>query len=122
MPGMFSAKQCLEEFAEACILGSAVFPAAEFEALVPLRRRLEVLTIAPLVAHPVVGRALFRVFEHAVRLADLLEAWLRVVEFAQVRVIFASELAIRPLDIVLRRAARQSQHFVIVFVFHIEGL
>nr|WP_311675225.1 hypothetical protein [Paraburkholderia sp. WP4_3_2] len=88
--GIFFTKQCLAEFADAWTLGTAVVHAAELETFIPPRRRLELLTITPLAAQPFVDGTLFHIPEHSVRLADFIKVRLRVVELAQVRVVFAS--------------------------------
>src|SRR5690606_13362538 len=65
--------------------------------------------------------ALFRVAQHFVRLTDFLEALLGVRFLAHVRVVFAGELAIGTLDLVLRGAALDTEDFVVVAKFHFSG-
>ena len=96
----------------------AALAAAELEAGVPVRRRLELLAGLPVAAHLVVGGALLRVLQDLVGLVDLLEARLGVGHLADVGVVLAGELAVGLLDVVLRRAARDAERLVVVLVLH----
>jgi len=69
-------------------------------------------------AELVVGRALLRVLQHLVRLADLLELGLGVRLLADVRVVLARELAVRLLDLVGARVASNPEHPVVVLELH----
>src|SRR5204863_8274695 len=118
-------EQRLEEIARIEALGTAertsraegpALTAAKLEAGVPVRWRLEILAGLPVAAHLVVRRALLRILEDLVGLVDFLEARLRVRHLADVGVVLASELAVRWLDVVLRRAARRAQCLVVVFL------
>src|SRR6478752_1353031 len=92
--------------------------AAEFEALVPVGRRLKILAVVPLAAQTVIGCAFLRILEDLIGLAQFLETVLPIGLLADVRMIFARELAIRAPDLVLRRGAWQSENLVVVPVFH----
>src|SRR5204862_7306622 len=86
------------------------------EAGVPVRWWLEILAGVPVAAHLSVRRALLRILEDVVGVVDFLEARLRVGDLADVGVVLACELAVRLLDVVLRRAARHAQGLVVVLV------
>src|SRR6266850_1950498 len=88
------------------------------EALVPIGRRTEVLP-RPVRAEAVEGCALFLVLERLVRLGDLLELLLRVRLLRDVGMVFARELAVSLLDILVARAALDAQDLVIVLVLHL---
>jgi len=66
-------EQLLEETAVHAGAGRGVTAAAEFETGVPVRWRTELLPGLPLLAKPIVGRALLGVLEHLVGLASFLE-------------------------------------------------
>src|SRR3569623_1527047 len=114
-----ASEQTLEEVAEVGGDAARETAAAELEARIPIGRRTEVLPGLPIAAELIVGRALLRVFQYLVGLADLFEPGLGVLLLAHVGVVFARELAIAALDLVLRRIAGHAQDFVIVLVFHI---
>src|SRR5581483_961307 len=87
------------------------------EALVPVRRRAEVLARA-VAAEAVVGRALLLVLERLVGFRDLLEALLCVGLLRDVGVVLARELAVGLLDLLVARAALHAQRLVVVLVLH----
>jgi hypothetical protein len=66
----------------------------------------------------IVGGALLGTLEYFVGLADLLEAGFGVLFLADVRVIFASELAVGLLDLRLGGIARQTHDLVVVLKLH----
>jgi hypothetical protein len=121
-----AAEQRLEEIARvevgaerAAAAEAAARPAAaELEAGIPVRRRLELLAGLPVAAHLVVGGPLLRIPQDLVGLVDLLEALLGVGGLAHVRVVLAGELAVGLLDVVLRGRARHAEGVVVVLVFH----
>src|SRR3569832_1834656 len=112
-----ASEQTLEEVAEVGGVAARETAAAELEARIPIGRRTEVLPGLPIAAELIVGRALLRVFQYLVGLADLFKPGLCVLLLAHVGVVFARELAITALDLVLRRIAGHAQDFVIVLVF-----
>src|SRR3569832_2115692 len=114
-----ASEQTLEEVAEVGGVAARETAAAELEARIPIGRRTEVLPGLPIAAELIVGRALLRVFQYLVGLADLFEPGLGVLLLAHVGVVFARELAIAALDLVLRRIAGHAQDFEIVLVIHI---
>ena len=113
-----AAEQRLEEVAVVRAIAGAEIAPAELEAGIPARRRLEVLPGLPLAAHLIVGGALLGILQHLVGLAQLLEARLGIGLLADVRMVLARQLAVGALDLVLRRAARQSEGLVVVLEFH----
>ena len=84
----------------------------------PPRRWTEILACAPVAAKLIVGLALLRVLEDLVSFCNFLEAGLGVGLLADIRMIFASKLAVRTLYLVLRRSFRNTQNVVVVLVFH----
>ena len=91
----------------------------EFEPLVPVRRRPEVLARLPVGAQLVIGGALLRILEHLVGLADLLETRLGVRLLADVGMVFPRQLAVGPLYLVLGGVAAHPHDFVVIFEFHV---
>ena len=86
-------------------------------AVVALLPRL--LVHAPVGAELVVLLALLRIAEDLVRLVDLLELRLgRLVAGVHVGMMLAGELAVRLLDLFLRRALGDAERLVIVLEFH----
>ena len=77
------------------------------------------LRVQKVVAELVGGRPLLRILQDLVSLAELLEACFRVRLAAHVRVVLASQLAVGPLDLVLRGVALDAHHLVVVFVLHV---
>src|SRR5438105_4716370 len=69
-------------------------------------------------AELVVRRALFRILQRFIRLADFLEFLLGVGLFRYVGMVFARELAIRLLDVIIAGAALDAEGRVVVLVFH----
>src|ERR1700722_7817988 len=108
------AEQRLEEVA---VGGVARARAGKLKPRAPIRRWPEILTRMPL-AELIVGGALVGTLEHFVRFADLLEARFGVLFLADVRMIFASELAVGLLDLRLRGIARHAHDLVVVLVLH----
>ena len=111
-------EQALEEIRKAATSGIGRTATGKLEPGIPTRWRPEILAGAPVLAQLVVGRALFRVPEHLVGLTELLEAALGIRLFADIRVIFARQLAVGALDLVLRRFAGHAHHRIVVFVVH----
>src|SRR5690606_25614355 len=109
-------EQTLKKLAEGRAIPGA--GAVELETLIPVRRRPEVLTLAPAAAQLVIGGALFGITEHLVGLTQLLEAQLGVGLLAHVRVVLAGQLAVGPLDLVLAGVTRHPQNLIVVFEFH----
>ena len=66
----------------------------------------------------IVGGALFGTLEYFVGFADFLEAGFGVLFLADVRMIFASELAVGLLDLRLRGIARHTHDLVVVLELH----
>ena len=112
-----SPEQCVKEVAE-LRPGTIGRRAGKLEPCIPVGRRAELLALLPLVAQLIVGGALLRVAEHFVGLTDLLEPGLSRGVFVDVRVELAGELAIGPLDLLLRRIPLQTENLVVVFVLH----
>src|SRR6185312_7807568 len=81
----------LEEIAVVFRTGAIGTGARGFETRVPVGRRAEILPGLVVGSEPVVGRTLFRVAQHLVGLADLLELLLGVVLLADVRRVFARQ-------------------------------
>src|SRR5438270_13254345 len=69
-------------------------------------------------AELVVRRALFRILQRFIRLADFLEFLLGVGLFRYIGMVFARELAIGLLDVVVGGAAFDAEGRVVVLVFH----
>src|SRR6266850_2538268 len=113
------ASECAERLEQVGQVDAAeVLAGVAAEALVPIGRRTEVLP-RPVRAEAVEGCALFLVLERLVRLGDLLELLLRVRLLRDVGMVFARELAVSLLDILVARAALDAQDLVIVFVLHL---
>ena len=89
-----------------------------FSASVPPGWRTEILAGFPVGAELVIGGALFGVFQNLVGFAKLLEACFGIFFLADVGVVFARQLAVRALDVVRRRVARQPHDLVVVLEFH----
>ena len=92
--------------------------AVKLEALIPARRRPKILSRLPVGAELIIGGALFRILEHFIGLAHFLEARFGIGFLAHIRMIFAREFAVGPLDLVLGRIPRNAHDLVIVFEFH----
>jgi hypothetical protein len=88
------------------------------ELLLPPGRRPEFLPLLETRAELVVRRALLRVLQRLVRFGDFLELLLGARFLRHVRVVLSRELAIRGLDLVLRRVAVDAERRVVVLVFH----
>ena len=97
---------------------AAAGAAREFEALAPVRRRPEILSLAPVGTELVVSGALLGVFQDLVRFLQFLEFVLGVFFLADVRVVFACEFPVRALDRVLVGIARDSHDLVVVLEAH----
>src|ERR1700679_3958220 len=109
------AEQRLEKIAVGRIAGTR---AAEFKTSAPIRRRPKILSGGMPLSQLIVGGALLRALEQLVGLADFLAARLGILFLADVRVIFAGELAVRLLDLRLGGVARHTHDLVIVLKFH----
>jgi hypothetical protein len=104
-PAAHAAEDGVEKVAVVKTLGAAeVHAAAIARSLprVPARRWAEVLPGLVVGAQLVVGGALFRVAQHLVGFGDFLEARLGVFFLADVRVVFARQLAVGFFDLVGR--------------------
>ena len=84
------------------------------EELLEARVRRLLLLLTPVGAEAVVALALLGIGQHLVRLAKLLESILRVAVGVDVRVVRASQLAVRAADRVLIRVTRDAEHLVVV--------
>src|SRR5690606_32809758 len=115
-----TAEQRLEKIAEVLGLASVELAPAELEAGVPARRRsaLAVAARLPAPAHLVIGGALLGIVQHLVGLRDLLDACLRILLLAHVRVVLARELAVGALDLVGRGTPFDAEGGVVVLVVH----
>lgn len=71
--------------------------------------------LQPLLSVRVVDLALLLVGEHLIRLRDLLEPLLGARRLVLVRMVFQSQLTVRFLYLVIGRAFRNPQYFVVVF-------
>ncbi len=117
-PGL-AAEHRREEVAEVGLLArTTAAAAAELEAAVPARRRLEVLPALLAPADVVVRGTLFRVAQRFVGLGHFLEARFGVGLLADIGVVFAGELAVGALDLVGRGAALHTEGCVVVLEFH----
>ena len=113
-----AAKHRFEEVAEIALCAAFVTSSTVFKAVVPVRRRPEVLSIIGFLAQSVVGRPLLWILEHLIGFADVLKACFRVSLLVEIRMKFTGELAMSGLDLGLSRRARQAHRFVVVFVLH----
>src|SRR5690606_18970194 len=113
-----ASEQRLEEVAEIARAGARACAAAEMEVLLPVGRRPELLAGAPILPERVVRGALLGIAQDLVGFAQLLEALFGVRLLADVRMVFASETAVRALDLVLRRVPVDAHDLVVVLVFH----
>src|SRR5205085_4338358 len=84
----------------------------------PRRNAARALGLLPVLAVLVVLRALLGVLEDLVGLAELLELLDRARLLVDVRVVLARELAVRPLDLLLRGRPRHPEHRVVVDELH----
>jgi len=66
----------------------------------------------------VIGRPLFRILQHRVGFANILEALLGIRFLTDIRVVLAGEFAIRLLDLILGRVAGQPHDGVVVLELH----
>src|SRR5712691_5935460 len=113
-----AASECAERLEQVGQVDAAeVLAGVAAEALVPVGRRTEVLPGA-VRAEAVEGGALFLVLERLVRLGDLLELLLGVRLLRDVGMVFARELAVGFLDVLVARAALDAENLVIVLVLH----
>ena len=115
------AEQGFEEIAEIAAPGLKATAGtgrapAEVKAAFPSGRGTEILALLPVLAEPVVFLTFFRVFQYLVGFVDFLETLLGVRRLVDVRMIFAGQLAIGPLDILLLGVTVHAQYLVIVFV------
>src|SRR5690606_35174915 len=94
-----------------------VLEAARTEARFPVLRGLEVLT-RPVAAQLVVGGPFLRIGKGLIGLRNFLESLFRVRFLRDVRMVFAGELAVGLLDLVLGRPALDAQGGVVILVFH----
>jgi hypothetical protein len=99
-------------------VAEAVGPAAELEAAVPARRRLERLAALRTLADAVVGGALFLVAQHFVGFVEFLHSRRRIGSLADVRMVLAREAAKRLLDLVVAGRALDTQCLVVVLELH----
>src|SRR3984957_12188289 len=109
------AEQRLEEVAEGRVAPART---TEFEAGIPVRRRAKILARRMPLSQLIVGGALLGTLENLIGFADVLEACFGVLFLADVRMIFASELAIGLLDLRLGGIARHTHDLVVVLVLH----
>ncbi len=111
-------EEALEKVGELRRVGFGVAAAGELEALIPVRRRTEVLALLPVGAELIVGGALLGVFQDLVGLAGVLELGLGAGLLVHVRMKRARHLAVGALDVVLRGVFLDAEDFVVVLVFH----
>ncbi len=117
--GAAAAEQSLEELGESPVAeldANAVAEALLLEEVLEVARARGLFGVAPLRAETVVALALLGIREHLVGLAQLLEAVLRVPLAIEIGVVLARELAVRPADLVLARAAGNAENLVVVLV------
>src|SRR6185437_4782856 len=87
--------------------------------LLPARRRPEVVArVITACAYVVVGRALLLVVQDLVGLTDGLELVLRTGFLVLVRMVFARELAVRRLDLVVAGALFHAEGLVVILKLH----
>ena len=120
-----SAKQRFKEFTLVAFKATAIprVSAAKtrigiFEALVPVWRRGEVLTIFPVRTKAIIGGTFFSVFQNGIGLTDLLKLIFGTSIFINVWMIFASQLAISRFDFRFSSAASYPKRFVVIPKFH----
>ena len=113
-----AAEQRFEEVAEIHSLAGAGIAIAELEAAVPAGRRMELLAAPVALADVVVRGALLRVVQRFVGLRHFLEACLGVGLLADVGMVFARQLAIGALDLVLGGVALHTEGGVVVLELH----
>lgn len=109
-------EQRLEKIAE--VVRTVSRAARELEAGIPVGRWPELLARLPVLAELIIGRPLVDVAEDLVGFADFLKLSLSCGILVEVGVKFARELAIGPLDFILRRHAFEPKNRIIVFELH----
>lgn len=92
--------------------------AAELEPLVPPRWRCEALARLPALADSIVGGALLHIGEHRMGFVDFAHALDGIRRLADVRMVFARQLALGLLDVNGSRIAGHAQHLVVVLELH----
>src|ERR1022692_239449 len=113
------AEQRFEEIAVIRVTGTGAGPwAAELKACAPVGRGTELLAGTRTRSELIVRGALFRAAKHLIRFADFLEASFGVLFLADVRMVFARNVAIRLLDLRIGGIPRHAHHFVIILEFH----
>ncbi|CPJ87396.1 Uncharacterised protein [Bordetella pertussis] len=113
-----AAEQRREEIAE-LLVALAIARVVELEALVPAWRRLESAVGRHAGGQVVVGLPLLLVAQHVVGFVDVAHARFRVAFLADVRMVFARQLAIGAPDLVFGGVALHAENLVVVLELHI---
>src|ERR1700758_1626347 len=107
-----------QRFEKIAVIRIAPSRTTELKAGAPIGRRTKILACRMSLAQLIVGGALLRTPQYLVGLADLLETGFCVLLLADIRVIFASELAVGLLDLRLGGIARPAHDLVVVLKLH----
>ena len=113
------AEQRFEKVAELRCVAAGESALGKLEARVPVRWRAELLVRFPFRAEPVVSHPFFRILQHFIGLAQLLEARLRLGFLAYVGMIFARQLPVSALDVILGSIPPHAHDLVIILEFHL---
>jgi hypothetical protein len=116
--GAAAAALCAEQgFEEIAVIGIARVRSAELEAGIPVGRGPEILAGAML-PEMIVGGSLLGILQHFIGFPDFLEAGFRVLFLADIRVVFARQLAVGLLDLRLGCITRDAHDLVIILELH----